>query len=40
VHWVENHSQHTRYTLMITFWHPQLSSLERSLLARLARGLA
>ena len=40
VHWVENHSQHTRYTLMITFWHPQLSSLERGLLARLARGLA
>lgn len=35
VHYVENTSPNVRYTLMITFWHPELSALERMLMGRL-----
>jgi len=37
VHWVEHRGPRTRYTLMITFWHPDLSRLERALLGRIVR---
>lgn len=29
VHWVHNDGTERRYSLMITFWHPELSALER-----------
>ena len=32
VHWVENTGTRRRYTLMITFWHPELTAPERALL--------
>ena len=32
VHWVENSGVAVRYTLMITFWHPELNPLERAFL--------
>jgi aspartyl/asparaginyl beta-hydroxylase (cupin superfamily) len=35
VHWVEHTGQKIRYTLMITFWHPELNALERTLMAAL-----
>ena len=34
VHWVENGGAAVRYTLMITFWHPELNALERAFLGR------
>jgi aspartyl/asparaginyl beta-hydroxylase (cupin superfamily) len=34
VHWVENGGVAVRYTLMITFWHPELNPLEREFLRR------
>lgn len=37
VHWVEHAGSSTRYTLMITFWHPELNALERSLLRQVVR---
>ncbi len=37
VHRVEHSGVHTRYTLMITFWHPELNTLERALLSRIVR---
>lgn len=37
VHRVENGGTETRYTLMITFWHPELNVLERQLLYRVVR---
>lgn len=37
VHWVENAGAATRYTLMITFWHPDLSWLERVFLGLVLR---
>jgi hypothetical protein len=37
VHAVENGSGDTRYTLMVTFWHPELNALERELLHRVVR---
>lgn len=37
VHWVENQGVAVRYTLMITFWHPSLSWLERLFLSHVLR---
>ena len=37
VHCVENSGSKTRYTLMITFWHPELNAIERQLLYRVVR---
>lgn len=37
VHWVENAGTGVRCTLMITFWHPSLSRLERWFLGRILR---
>jgi aspartyl/asparaginyl beta-hydroxylase (cupin superfamily) len=37
VHWVEHAGPRTRYTLMITFWHPELSWPERACMGRLVR---
>ena len=37
VHWVEHTGSRTRYTLMITFWHPALNPLERTLLRQVVR---
>ena len=37
VHWVEHSGSRTRFTLMITFWHPELSAVERTLLRRVVR---
>lgn len=37
VHWVENSGTLTRYTQMITFWHPDLSRLERAFLRQVVR---
>ncbi len=33
VHWVEDTGLKVRYTLMVTFWHPEMNMLERALLA-------
>lgn len=35
VHWVENTGTAVRYTLMVTFWHPELNRLERAFFRRL-----
>jgi len=32
VHWVEHAGSRVRYTLMVTFWHPDLNAFERSFL--------
>jgi Aspartyl/Asparaginyl beta-hydroxylase len=32
VHWVEHSGKELRYTLMVTFWHPDMNALERALL--------
>lgn len=37
VHWVEHAGTQMRYTLMITFWHPELTWLERVFLRRVVR---
>lgn len=37
VHWVEHTGTQTRYTLMVTFWHPELTWLERIFLKRVVR---
>jgi aspartate beta-hydroxylase len=37
VHWVENGGTAIRYTLMITFWHPELNLLEREFLRRVVQ---
>lgn len=37
LHWVEHAGPRTRYSLMITFWHPQLSDLERVFLGWIVR---
>jgi aspartyl/asparaginyl beta-hydroxylase (cupin superfamily) len=37
VHWVEHTGAQVRYTLMVTFWHPDLNAVERSLLAAMLR---
>jgi aspartyl/asparaginyl beta-hydroxylase (cupin superfamily) len=37
VHWVENNGTRMRYTLMITFWHPDLSFCERAFLRQVIR---
>ena len=37
VHWVENNGTAVRYTLMITFWHPSLTWIERLFLSRVLR---
>lgn len=38
VHWVENNGSGMRYTLMITFWHPELSLAERAFLRQVIRA--
>lgn len=35
VHWVENSGAAVRYTLMVTFWHPDLNAAERAFFRRL-----
>jgi aspartyl/asparaginyl beta-hydroxylase (cupin superfamily) len=37
VHWVHNGSARRRFTLMITFWHPELSALERLFLRKIVQ---
>ena len=37
VHWVEHTGDKVRYTLMVTFWHPDTNGLERKLLAALLK---
>jgi hypothetical protein len=37
VHYVEHRGEKLRYTLMVTFWHPELNGLERALIARLLK---
>ena len=37
VHWVEHAGTQTRYTLMVTFWHPELTWLERMFLKQVVR---
>jgi aspartyl/asparaginyl beta-hydroxylase (cupin superfamily) len=37
VHWVDNNGEERRYTLMITFWHPELSAIEREVLHRVVQ---
>jgi aspartyl/asparaginyl beta-hydroxylase (cupin superfamily) len=37
VHWVDNVGSKRRYTLMITFWHPELSALERAFLSQVVK---
>jgi aspartyl/asparaginyl beta-hydroxylase (cupin superfamily) len=37
VHWVEHTGDKVRYTLMVTFWHPEMNALERAMLAALLR---
>ncbi len=39
IHWVNNAGTERRYTLMITFWHPELNALERQLLYRAVRTI-
>jgi aspartate beta-hydroxylase len=39
VHWVENGGTAVRYTLMITFWHPELNPLEREFLRRVVQSV-
>lgn len=40
VHWVEHNGTETRYTLMITVWHPDLNKLERMFLRSLVSTTA
>jgi hypothetical protein len=37
VHWVEHSGDKVRYTLMVTFWHPELNALERTLMSTLLK---
>jgi aspartyl/asparaginyl beta-hydroxylase (cupin superfamily) len=37
VHWVEHTGDKLRYTLMVTFWHPEMNIFERALLAALLK---
>jgi aspartyl/asparaginyl beta-hydroxylase (cupin superfamily) len=37
VHWVEHTGSRVRYTLMVTFWHPELHVLERGFLGLVLR---
>ena len=37
VHWVTNRGTKQRYTLMVTFWHPELSALEGSFLRTIVK---
>ncbi len=37
LHWVEHSGPRRRYSLMITFWHPDLSAAERAFLAQVVR---
>jgi Aspartyl/Asparaginyl beta-hydroxylase len=37
VHWVEHTGKQVRYTLMVTFWHPDMNGLERALVATLLK---
>lgn len=37
VHWVEHAGSRVRYTLMVTFWHPELHALERGFLRLVLR---
>jgi aspartyl/asparaginyl beta-hydroxylase (cupin superfamily) len=39
IHSASNHGSRTRYTLMITFWHPELNSLEISVLKQAVRSI-
>jgi aspartyl/asparaginyl beta-hydroxylase (cupin superfamily) len=35
VHWVGHTGEKLRYTLMVTFWHPDLNAIERAMIAAL-----
>jgi aspartyl/asparaginyl beta-hydroxylase (cupin superfamily) len=37
VHWVEHTGPRTRYTLMVSLWHPQLNAMERAFLRQVSR---
>jgi hypothetical protein len=37
VHWVEHTGSQVRYTLMVTFWHPDMNFLERALVAQVLK---
>ncbi len=38
VHWVEHLGNQVRYTLMVTFWHPELNAVERGLIGTLLKS--
>ena len=37
VHWVEHTGSQVRYTLMVTFWHPDMNFLERAMVAQVLK---
>ena len=37
LHWVQHDGPRRRYSLMITFWHPDLGAAERAFLAQVVR---
>ena len=37
VHWVGHTGPQVRYTLMVTFWHPDLNALERAMVAQVLK---
>lgn len=40
LHWVEHSGTQTRFTLMVTFWHPDLSPIERGFLRTVTKSVA
>lgn len=40
VHWARNDGPKTRYTLMVTFWHPDLTVIEKGILRLIVREAA
>ena len=40
LHWVEHKGTKTRFTLMVTFWHPDLSPIERGFLRAVTKSVA
>ena len=40
LHWVEHHGTKTRFTLMVTVWHPDLSAVERGFLRAVTKSVA
>lgn len=40
LHWVEHKGTETRFTLMVTFWHPDLSAIERGFIRSVTKSVA